>query len=180
MPQACSICVHADRAAIEAAHVEGKSLRAIATQFTGVSAWSLRRHFAHLPAIIEKVTAHDLAQNRTSAKLPARVEELIAEAKAITTTARRKRDYAGALSAIRTRLQCLEMLGKLSGELRPGGPLGEFVPGVAGAAAQASASVTLNVPAPANKRTWGDLEDLIRQIYSLGPRREPSKDPPVM
>ena len=51
-----------------------------------------------------------LTQNKASAKPPARIEKLIA--------------------AIRTRLSCLETIGKLSGELRPAGMnAGQFVPG---------------------------------------------------
>jgi hypothetical protein len=171
MPQGCSVCAHADRAAIEQQHIEGVSLRGIAKLHLGVTPWSLRRHFQHLPAIIEKVQGHQLAQNQASAKLPARVEELIAEAKAITATARRKGDHAGALAAIRTRLSCLEALGRLSGELRPGGPLaGEFVPGT-GAAAMAQVQVTVEGRV-SNKepRDPSALADRMRQIYHLLPR----------
>jgi hypothetical protein len=90
-------------------------LRAIAKLHPGTTPWSLTRHFKHLSTIIEKVSAHQLAQNKATAKLPARVEKLIAEAEAITRSARRRGDFSAALSAIRTQLQCLEMLGKLTG-----------------------------------------------------------------
>jgi hypothetical protein len=174
--KACSVCVHGDRAAIEAAHVEGSSLRVIAAQFAGTSPWSLQRHFAHVPAIIAKVTEHQVQQNRATAKLPQRVEKLIVEAEALTLSARRKRDFASALSAIRTRLACLETIGRLTGELRPGGPqVGEFIPGTATAAA----SVTVNMPAPEREKTWADLDALLRDIYGLRPKHEP-KIPPVM
>lgn len=161
MSQTCSVCAHADRAAIETAHVEGMSLRGIASKFSGTSAWSLARHFKHIPAIIAKVTAHELQRNIATAKLPARVEELIAEAEAITKSARGKKDWSAALSAIRTRLACLEMVGKLSGELKPGGA-GEFVQGNTAAAA----SVVVNLPAAAPKDAVGFVE-LLRRIYGL-------------
>jgi hypothetical protein len=157
--------------------VQGSSLRVIASQFAGTSPWSLQRHFAHVPAIIAKVTSHQVQQNRTTAKLPARVEKLIAEAEALTMTARRKRNFAAALAGIRTRLACLETIGRLTGELRPNGPqVGEFIPGNAAAAAQAS--VTVNMPAPERKKTWEDFGDLIRQVYGLPPK--PSKPEPIM
>lgn len=165
MAQTCSVCKHADRAAIEAAHVDGRSLRGIASQFAGTSPWSLARHFKHVPAIIAKMTEHQVQQNAATGKLPARVEKLIAEAESLTMTARRKRDFTSALAAIRTRLSCLELLGRLTGELRPGGPVGEFIPGNAAAAAQAS--VTVNVPAPA--RSGIGLANRLRQIYNLVP-----------
>jgi hypothetical protein len=68
MAQTCSVCKHADRAAIEAAHVEGRSLRVIASQFAGTSPWSLVRHFKHIPAIIAKVTEHEVQHNAATGK----------------------------------------------------------------------------------------------------------------
>jgi hypothetical protein len=164
MPATCGICKHAERAAIEEAHVEGASLRAIASRFAGTSPWSLARHFKHVPAIIAKVTEHQVVQNNSTAKLPARVEKLIAEAEAITMTARRKRDFSAALAAIRTRLTCLEMIGKLSGELRPGG-LGEFIP--------ANIQVNVGEQAPP-KMTREQFLEHIRNIYGLPARKPPS------
>jgi hypothetical protein len=40
----CAICQHADRAKIEQTFQAGTSLRRIAEQFAGTSAWSIRRH----------------------------------------------------------------------------------------------------------------------------------------
>lgn len=165
MPSTCGICKHAERAAIEQAHVEGASLRVIASRFAGTSPWSLARHFKHIPAIIAKVAEHELRQSKITAKLPVRVEKLISEAEAITATARRKRDFSAALAAIRTRLSCLEMIGKLSGELKPGGP-GEFVPG--NVAAGAVAQVNVNLPAPPTKNPE-DLVRLLKHFYNLTP-----------
>jgi hypothetical protein len=184
VPPSCTVCRHPERAGLEQAHVEGLSLRAIAKLHPGTTPWSLARHFKNcIPAIVEKVAAHQLVQDRATGRLPARVEELIAEAKAIGKTARRKRDHSAALSALRTRLSCLETIGRLTGELRPGGSVGEFIPGTAAAAA---ASVTVNLPTPAQK-TWDGLDGLLRQIYNLGAKRErtepkipPLKIPPLM
>jgi hypothetical protein len=122
MPATCGICKHAERAAIEQAHVEGTSLHAIAKQFAGVSAWAVRRHVQNcLPGIIRRVSAHQEQQNRASAKLPGRVEILIAELKRVTANALRRKDYPSALRAIAGRLQCLKTLGDLNGEGNEGG-----------------------------------------------------------
>jgi hypothetical protein len=178
MPPTCSICPREDRAAIEEQHVQGGSLRSISKQHPGTTPWSLRRHFAHIPALIAKVTQSQVQQNRSTARLPARIEKLITEAESVTMTARRQRNFSAALAGIRTRLACLETIGRLTGELRPNGPpVGEFIPGNAAAAAQAS--VTVNMPAPAREKTWSDFKDLLRDIYGLKEHREP-KNPAIM
>jgi hypothetical protein len=178
MPLICSICKHTERAAIETAHVEGASLRDIVKVHPGVTIWSLSRHFKHLPALIERATEEG-ARNRVSGKLPARVEQLIAEAEAIAKTAQRKRNYSAALAAIRTRLQCFEMLGKLSGELRPGNAVGEFIPGTVAAGAQANVTLNLNTDEPSAilqvRKTPEEFHELLRQIYGLeSPRQSPT------
>lgn len=167
MSAVCSICRREDRTAIEKAHIDGLSLRVIAKQFVGVSAWSLRRHFQHVPMIIEqqkKIAVRLEDGNRATAKLPARVEALVAELEKMTANAVRRKDYASALRAIGGRLQALKMIGELSGELRPGGA-GEFVPGTTGHAA-AAASVTVNLPTAAPKDRARFVE-LLREIYGL-------------
>lgn len=154
MPPTCSVCRHADRAAIEAAHVEGRSLRVIAAQFAGTSAWSLQRHFGHVPGIIAQATAHDAAQNAATGKLPARVEDLIVEAQKILAGAKKRKQWSPALAALRENRALLELLGRLNGELRPGAA-GEFVPG-AGA-----------------KLGGIGLANRLREIYGLAPRKTP-------
>lgn len=68
MSAVCSICRREDRPAIEQAHVEGLSLRAIAKLHPGTTAWSLRRHFQHVPEIIEEQTNFRSARSRTIAQ----------------------------------------------------------------------------------------------------------------
>src|SRR5437016_579843 len=101
MPATCGICKHVARAAIEQAHVDGLSLRAIAKLHPGTTPWSLRRHFAHIPAIIAKVTAHELQQNTNTAKLPARVEALILEARQVLASAKTEKRWIAAIAALR-------------------------------------------------------------------------------
>jgi hypothetical protein len=168
MPATCGICKHAERAAIEEAHVKGASLRAIASQFAGTSPWSLARHFKHVPAIIAKVTEHQVARNQATAKLPGRVEVLIAELERMTANALRRQDYASALRAIAGRLQCLRTIGELSGELRPVRSAGELVPGTN---VQVNVGVNADEPDSETDEERGRrLVERLRQLYNLGPR----------
>lgn len=173
----CSICKREDRSAIEQNHVEGLSLRAIAKLHPGTTPWSLRRHFAHVPAIIEqqqKLEERQVQNDRATAKLPARVEALIAELERMTQNAVRRRDYAAALRSITARLQCLRMIGEMTGQLRPGGPLGELVPGNVAAA---STTLNVNLPGPAPKDPERFVR-LLKEIYSISDR--PPKPDPIM
>ena len=168
MPQACSICIHPDREVIEAAHIEGASLRGIAAKFARTSPWSLRRHFAHVPALIASVTAHQVAKSEASAKLPSRLEGLILEAQQILAAAKTEKRWIAAIAALRENRHMLELLGRLTGELRGFGA-GEFVPGTSAASATASVSVTMPVAPEKNPE---DLVRLLKEIYHL------SGDPP--
>jgi hypothetical protein len=171
MSAVCSICKREDRPTIEQAHVDGLSLRVIAKAHPGTTAWSLRRHFTHVPVIIEQQQLLHLRQernDRATAKLPTRVEQLIAELERMTANALRRKDHASALRAITARLQCLRTIGELSGELRSGPRIGEFVPGTIGAAA--AASVTVNLPPNATPKDPAHFVELLRHIYNLGPR----------
>jgi hypothetical protein len=174
MSAVCSICKREDRPAIEQSHIDGLSLRAIAKLHPGTTAWSLRRHFAHVPVIIEnqqKLERQQVQNDRATCKLPARVESLIAELEGVTANALRRRDYASALRSITARLQCLKTIG----ELRPGA--GEFV-AVTGVTAAAAASVTVNLPAAAPKDA-AHFVQLLRQVYGLPPgRRARGEDEP--
>jgi hypothetical protein len=172
MAATCSICRHASRATIEEAHIQGASLRAIAKQFAGVSAWAVRRHVQNcLPGIIQKVTAHQEQQHRVSARLPGRVEVLISELERMTANALRRRDYASALRSITARLQALRTIGELSGELRNGPRIGELVPGTA---------VQVNVSSAPPASETKDPQWLVRrmcEIYGLPwPREHPGSD----
>ncbi len=166
MSAVCSICRREDRTAIEQSHVAGMSLRAIAKLHAGTTAWSLRRHFAHVPVIIEnqqKLERQQERNDRATAKLPTRVEHLLAELERMTLNANRRRDYSAALRAITARLQCLRTIGELSGELRPRPGAGEVVPGTV----TAGASVTLNLPQATAVKDPARFVALLNHIYGL-------------
>ena len=160
MSAVCSICRREDRPAIEQSHVDGLSLCAIAAQHPGTTAWSLGRHFQHVPAIIEeqqKLQERRVQNDRATAKLPTRLEQLIAELERMTTNALRRKDYASALRSITARLQCLKTIGELTGELRG---QGEYIP--VGAAEPS---------APRMSRE--EFFENFRALYGLPPRKPP-------
>jgi len=177
MAATCSICRRVDRSAIEQCHVAGMSLRAIAALHSGTTPWSLRRHFAHMPALIAAVTERQVERNRATAKLPSRVESLIAELERVTANALRRKDYASALRAITSRLSCLRTIGELSGELRSGPRIGEFVPGTG---ATAAVQVNLNAPGPTEGKAekHARLMQLIANVYGVPWPRVPHDTKP--
>jgi hypothetical protein len=165
MPPTCSICRHAERAAIEEQHIKGTSLREIAKLHSGTTPWSLARHFKHIPAIIAKTTAHEAAQNAATGKLPARVEDLIVEAQKILAGAKKEKQWSPALAALRENRALLELLGRLSGELRPGAA-GDFVPGAGAKLGGIGLANRLcsALPRPPNRRT---LQDWVRSLMPI-------------
>ena len=175
MPRLCTICTHSQRVDLESAVLAGTSIRATAKAHS-ISWSSLQRHMRHVPAIVAQRASVKEKQAAAAGSLKGRVEEIIADIRRIAKVAEESKNVNGAITALRAQLSCLELLGRLSGELRNGA--GEFVPSTAAAGAAASASVTVNMPVPEKQRSWEDFDSLLRQIYSLGPR--PAKKPPVM
>jgi len=170
VPRLCTICAHPQRVEIESSVLGGKSIRS-AAKAVGISWSALQRHLKHLPEAIAKSAENDALQLEACGKLPSRIEELILQTRQILRSAKKKRDFHACLAAIRTNLSCLEMLGKISGELRPGGA-GEFVPGtVSGAVAQ----VNVNLPAPPQK----DPERLVRLIKEIYHLSDSKPQPPT-
>jgi len=119
MPRTCTVCAHADRAAIDAALVQGgDSFRTIAHRFN-VSPDALKRHkTAHLSrALVKAQEAQEVARGDA---LLAQVRELQARATSILDAAERSGDLKTALAAIAQARGCLELLAKLLGELQEG------------------------------------------------------------
>jgi transposase len=107
MPRTCTVCSHPDRAAIDAALLEGASLRDIAGRF-GTSKSTAERHKReHLSAAIAKARGSaDVARGdgllANVKALSARAERMFREAERILRRALRERDHDTALEAIRT------------------------------------------------------------------------------
>jgi hypothetical protein len=117
MPRRCTICGSSHRDDIDRVLVEGRTpYRRIATQFR-VSESSVRRHAAgHLPQAL--ATAADAAQAANGDDLLFQVRQLQERAVTILDRAETDGDHRVALAAIREARGCLELLGRLAGELQ--------------------------------------------------------------
>ena len=112
----CGICTHKQRVAIDEAIVAQTPLRAIAGQH-GVSRSALDRHKQHVPkALAEAKQAVVVAEAGT---LLQRVETLISRCERIGAQAESDRQWGAAVSAARELRACLELIAKVTGELKP-------------------------------------------------------------
>ena len=122
MPRACSVCQHADRIAIDRALVEGVSYRDIARQFGGsVSKDGLSRHkAAHLSAALVRVVARreERAAEHGPTSALERLEDLYARACRVLGQAEGSGQTAQQLGAIREARGLVEVIAKITGELR--------------------------------------------------------------
>lgn len=115
MPRTCTICAHADCDEIDRALVAGEPFRRIAARF-GTSASSLRRHKAeHLPDALAQASA--AAEVVRGDDLLQQTRDLQAKALAILEKAELGGDLRTAIAANREARGCLELLGRLVGEL---------------------------------------------------------------
>ena len=117
MPR-CTICLHAERDAIEQALITGQPFRSVAARF-GTSATALFWHKQdHLPVALLSAKEADAVARGDNLLDQVRV----LQTKAITILARA--EAAGqltvALQAVREARGCLELLAKLLGELHQG------------------------------------------------------------
>ena len=118
MPRKCTICCHGKRPEIDNALVGRTPFRHIAAQFS-VSTSALVRHSDdHIPVALTK--AHEAAAVAHADTILGQVQELRDRALAILDKAEDAKEYRSALGAIREARGCLELLGKLAGELQDG------------------------------------------------------------
>ena len=116
MPRTCTICGHPERVGIDRALVERQPFRAIAGQH-GVSKDALiRHHDDHLPAALVK--AREAADVAHADDLLAQVRNLRDRALGILKRAESADDRRVAPSAIREARGCVELFGKLAGQLK--------------------------------------------------------------
>ncbi len=115
MGRRCSICLHADRESIDSSLIRGEPLRSIAARH-GLSATALHRHKnAHLPKALAR--AHEVEEIVQADSLLEEVGALLARTDTIYAESVANGDMRLALSAIREKRGCLELLGKVTGEL---------------------------------------------------------------
>lgn len=117
MPRRCTICESERLDEIDRMLVEGKkSFRRIAS-ISDVSEASVRRHAAnHLPEAL--AAAVDAERVANGDDLLNQVRDLQRRAVAILGRAEEEGDHRVALAAIREARGCLELLGRLAGELQ--------------------------------------------------------------
>ena len=125
----CTICVNPQRMEIDQMLVAKTPLRTVAKQ-TGTSHSALFRHSQHIAGAIAKATGAALASTSAMAAakvveqaadaqtLLSQVQQLNARAIVILDAAQDAGKHHTALAAIREVRGCLELLGKLSGELQ--------------------------------------------------------------
>ena len=121
MAMTCTVCRHTDRAAIDSALVAGESVRSVASRYVTLSGRSLghmalyRHKDEHLPASLAK--AQEAASVAQADDLLAQVRMMQGRALGILDQAEAAGQLLVALAAIREARGCLELLGKLMGEL---------------------------------------------------------------
>ena len=111
----CSICSHPRRDEIDADLVRGAGLRDIAERFQ-VGRMSVQRHRPHLDHTLLK--AHEVGEVARADALLGELRGLTDRARGLLARAERAGDLRGAATAIRECRGCLELLGRLSGELQ--------------------------------------------------------------
>jgi hypothetical protein len=114
--RACAVCGHAERDEIDRRLVAGEAYRDIARQFQ-LSKDSLARHRPrHLsPALVKVAAAREEARGEA---LLDQVQALIARGQRIADRAEQNGRDIQALAAIRELRPLLELLGRLTGELK--------------------------------------------------------------
>lgn len=118
MARKCSVCEHPQIESINAALVAGKPLSGIVTEHSGITKTSLFRHKeSHLPETLSKAKeARDIAQ---ADDLLSQVQFLQNKALSILKQAEVVKEWKTALQGVREARSCLELLGKVSGQLPP-------------------------------------------------------------
>ncbi len=115
MARTCTVCTHAERAAIDLLLVNGGSGNAVAAKYR-VSEDAVVRHRArHLPAALAVAT--EAAAVARADDLLGQVRDLQGKALGILAKAERAGDLRTALGAIREARGNLELLAKLIGQL---------------------------------------------------------------
>jgi len=117
MPRVCTVCNHPERERIDKLLIEGESFRNIAERFS-LSATSVYRHKSHLNGTLLK--AKEVKEIAQADNLMEQITNLQSRALNILSKTEEAEDWRAATGAIREARGCLELLGKLAGELKEG------------------------------------------------------------
>lgn len=122
MPRKCLVCESQHLKKIDESLVDNVSNRIISNQF-GISTAAVQRHKTnHLPKLLVK--AKDAGEIVQATSLMDRVERIMVRCETIAETATQAKDWLPAIAASRELRGCLELLGKLSGEIQTGTRIG--------------------------------------------------------
>ena len=117
MSQRCKVCLHPERAAIDKAIIEGVTMRNIGAQY-GMSEASVQRHKnSHLAK--DLVIAQEAKDITSADSLMSDLTSLKDRAERILATCEENGDLRTSLGAIKELRNCIELLLKVSGELKP-------------------------------------------------------------
>ncbi len=117
MPRKCSVCGHIQVKDIDESLVNGTGLRKIAERFS-LSTTAVHRHKKHLNGTLIK--AREVMKITHADSLLEQVKYLQEKSLHILSKAEEIGDYRACTSAINEARKCLELLGKLAGELQEG------------------------------------------------------------
>ncbi len=125
MSRRCTICTHQERSDIDRALVVGEKYRNIAEQFHVSLAPLVRHRDDHIPAALVK--AKNAADAAHADSLLAQVVDLRDKALGVLTKAESSDDLRAAIAAIREARGCVELLGKLAGQLNDAPAVNLFI-----------------------------------------------------
>jgi hypothetical protein len=109
----CNVCCHPKKAQIEDGLIREESCASIAKRIGGVSGWSVGRHAQHMHRDINIQSAN------AGKPLIDRIENVLARIEAIATAATKSKHWTAAVYALREVRACLELVGKMRGEIVP-------------------------------------------------------------
>ena len=118
MPQTCTVCRHPEREEIEVAVIRGTPFRDIAGLFDLTKSAVARHAQVHLPAMLAK--AEGAREVACADSILGQILGLQESALSILAKAEQSNDSDMALKAIREARGCVELMAKVSGELREG------------------------------------------------------------
>lgn len=116
MPRICTICAHLDRDSIEAELLAGKPFREIAGRFRTSPAALFRHRHAHLPDRLLK--AREAVEVSKADTLIQQIEDLQITAQQILKKAESDGDLRTALAGVKELSRLIEMVAKMTRELR--------------------------------------------------------------
>lgn len=118
MPTKCSICIHPNRAAIDQALVSNVPLRTLEARHTGTKRSALDRHRKHIaPALTHAKQAAEVADATT---VLSRIQNVTSRCERFLDRVEQSGESSDVAAAFRELHRYLELLAKISGELRTG------------------------------------------------------------